>query len=200
MKKENKMVFFGAIVLSIAMITASAGVIAATYEDFETNVNVVKIKSTPTIESLSVTGVKESFRMNGVIGTDGQITTAEEDELQPAIGMDEGENLLLAYTYEEDVSANNIPWRFSSDGGATYDPGVYYTIEGIESHPAIDYKGHGGNMVGTLQGDPIEMNGASQYLFECTDPTDTGTYNLRYWDWTSYNQRDKDKKPVQRHG
>ena len=64
MKKENKMIFFEAIALSIVMITASAGVIAATYEDFETNVKVVKMKATPEFESLEITEVKEARQIN----------------------------------------------------------------------------------------------------------------------------------------
>ncbi|MFO7678110.1 MAG: hypothetical protein R6V50_07010, partial [Thermoplasmatota archaeon] len=94
-------------------------------------------------------------------------------------------NFLYAYTFEEDITNNNIIWGYSGDGGATWDPGVYFNIEGIESHPAIGYRGEGNKMVGTFQGDPYEADGAIQYVFTCDDPTDTATYSLSSTIWSS---------------
>jgi hypothetical protein len=185
MNKRNNKVYFGAIVLSIALITASAGVLAATNEDFENNVKVVDMQPHRTHESLAITGVLEAVPMPRMIGADGQITSGEEEEIEPAIGMDGSTNFLLAHTREDDVTENTIPWRFSDDGGANWDPGVYYEILGIESHPAISYMGDGNRMAGTLQGDPIENDGAIQYSFTCTDPTDSGTYTLSHTIWSS---------------
>ena len=185
MKRNKNIVFFGAIVLSIAMITASAGVIAATYEDFENNVKVVEMESMTFKESLGITGVNEAFQMGKMVGTDGQVTMAEEDELNPAIGMDGAGNFLYAFTTEEDVSSNIVPWGFSNDDGATWNPQLYYEIEGVESHPAISYIGDGNRMVGTMEGDPMEGDGAIQYVFTCDDPIDSASYLLSYTEWAS---------------
>ena len=187
MKKNNKVVFFGAVVLAMMMITASASVIMATgeNENFDKKVKFVIMEATPTTESTEITGTVEHIQNIGILNTDIQVTSAEEDELNPAIGVNPDNEFLLAYTFEEDISSNTIPWRFSNDDGATWDPGVYFEIEGVESHPAISYMGDDNRMVGTLQGDPVEADGAIQYVFTCDDPTDTVTYGLSYTIWSS---------------
>lgn len=185
MNKKNNKVFFGAIVLSIALITASTGVLASTNEDFENNVKVVIMDATPTSESAEITGTLEPIRNIGILETDIQVTNAEEDELNPAIGVNPDDEFLLAYTFEADFDANDIPWRFSIDGGQTWDPGIYYLIEGAESHPAISYMGVGKRFTGTIQGDPIEGDGAHQYRFLCDDPKDSETYEMTHWDWSA---------------
>jgi hypothetical protein len=45
--------------------------------------------------------------------------------------------------------------------------------------------GVGSSISGTIQGDPIEGDGAYQFRFLCTDPTDSNTYELTYWDWAA---------------
>jgi len=194
MKKNNKVVFFGAVVLAMTMITASASVLSMTNEELEKNVKVVKMNATPVSESLEVTGMMEpiSIENYGIMQADIQVTSADEDEYAPAIGVDPYGEYLLAYTYEESHDENHIPWRFSIDGGATWDPGLYYLVVGIESHPAISYMGVEKRFTGTLQGDPDEGDGAHQYRFLCDDPTDTATYELTHWEWSaSYPYADR---------
>jgi hypothetical protein len=197
MKKRNKIIYFGAVVLSIIMITASASVLSTTNVKFEKNVKIVKTNATPMTESLEATRTIEFITIEnenyGTRQVDIQVTDLEEDELEPAIGWDPDGEYLLAYTYEEDIGENHIPWRFSIDGGATWDPGVTYPdILGIESHPAISYAGVEKKFSGTIQGDPDEGDGAYQFRFMCDDPTDSLTYSMTYWDWSaSYPYSDR---------
>ena len=194
MKKKNNKMILWAVVFCIAMITASASVTMATgeNENFDKKVKFVIMDATPTSESAEITGTVEPIRNIGILDTDIQVTSAEEDELNPAIGVNPDDEFLLAYTFEEDFSANNIPWRFSIDGGQTWDPGIHYLIEGIESHPAISYMGVGKRFAGTIQGDPVEGDGAHQYRFLCDDPTDSETYEMTHWDWSaSYPYADR---------
>ena len=184
MKKRNKIVYFGAVVLSIAMITASASIVAVTNEEFEKNVKIIKMNGTPLSDSLEVTNVIQFEKIEPSRNGDTQVTSMEEDEFEPAIGVDPDGELLLAYTFEEDMITYNIPWRFSIDGGQTWDPGLQYVIEGVESHPAISYMGVDKRFTGTIQGDPDEGNGAHQYRFLCDDPTDLDTYKMTHWDWS----------------
>jgi len=185
MKRNRKVVYFGAVVLVISLITASASVIVATSENFEEGVKVITIDDTPVSEALELTGTIESTPCSGVRAISVQITDSPEDEYEPAIGRDITGNFLLAYTFEEDPQSNLVPWRFSIDDGQTWDPGLTYIIEGIESHPAIDYRGSGKKFTGTLQGDPVEGDGAIQHTFMCEDVTNTDTYQMTYIEWAS---------------
>lgn len=192
MSWKNKIAFFGAVVLSIAMIAASISINAEIQAPFENKVKIVKSEATPVYESLETTGVIEPQIIKPVMPADIQVTFTEEDEFEPAIGVDPDEEYLMAYTYEEDISENIVPWTFSVDGGQTWDPGIYYDIFGTESHPAISYRGTEKLFTGTLACDPVEVNGAIQYTFMCTDPTDSNTYELTYIEWgSSYPYSDR---------
>jgi hypothetical protein len=185
MKRKNKLVYFGAVVLSIVMISTSATVIMATKgNEIDTGkVKAIFMDVTPTTESIDLTNSLEAQRRPAVLDTDVQVTSEAEDEYEAALGVDPDKDMLLAYTFEEDVTSNIIPWRFSTDQGQTWDPGVYYDIVGTESHPAIDYQGTGKKLAGTLACDPLEVNGAIQYTFLCDDPTNPDTYGLTYIEW-----------------
>ena len=185
MKKKNKAKYFGAVVLSLAMIVASASINADTKENLENEIKIIKGEATPEFDCLQATGQVEYKVMKQMEGTDVKVTTSEDDEIEPAIGIDPDDEYLLAYTTEVDFTVNDIVWTFSTDEGQTWDPGIYYQIDGIESHPAISYMGVDKSFTGTIQGDPIEGNGAYQFRFLCTDPTDTDTYEMTHWDWSA---------------
>lgn len=194
MKKKNNKMILGAVVLCIAMITASASVTMATgeNENFDKKVKFVIMEATPTTESAEITGTVEPIRNIGILNTDIQVTSAEEDELNPAIGVNPDEEYLMAYTFEQDITENIVPWTFSIDGGQTWDPGIYYEVLGIESHPAISYRGTEKLFAGTMACDPDEVSGAIQYTFMCSDPTDSGTYELTFIEWgASYPYYDR---------
>jgi hypothetical protein len=193
MKRGKKIVYFGAVVLSIAMIAASSSIIAVTDIGIEKNVNLKKIDATPSSDSLEVIGEVEFVKLPPILNGDTQVIATEDDEIEPAIGINPDEEYLLGYTLEEDIMENSFHLTFSIDGGQTWDPGVYYPdIIGVESHPAISYTGIGKRFTGTIQGDPDEGDGAYQYRFLCDDPTDYETYELTHWDWAaSYPYKDR---------
>jgi hypothetical protein len=190
MKGRKNIVYLGAVVLGLLLIIPAVNALEAEQKSVEKTVPVIHQQATSEKEQLTISGIKTAQRLPSTptirpLSTDVQVTNTLETENNPAIGADPAGDLLLAYTYYEDITSTKIPWGYSTDGGQTFDPGVYYDIVGIESHPAIDYQGTGKKCVGTLKGDPIESNGAIQYLFNCTDLTNYDTYSLIYWDWSA---------------
>jgi hypothetical protein len=172
------------------MIVSTINVIGTEQESQKSTVSIVHKHATPAHDQLAVTKIDKAIRVDEAqnlqtLGIDTQVTSAPETENNPAIGAVPTGELLDSYTYAIDVSTNNVIWDFSLDGGQTWDGGVYYEIEGIESHPAIDYWGTGKKAVGTMQGDPMTANGADQHTFTCTDITVTDTYSLSTTSWGS---------------
>ena len=191
MKRKNVVIYFGAIIIGILMLTTSASVISVDNKEIEKKVQFKKISAIPCIESLEITGVKEGKISHKIKPIDTQVTSSEEDEYTPAISIDGSGDLFLSYTEKESILSSTIYYIFSTDSGETWSDAVFYDIEGTESNSVIDYVGSGKHFAGTLQGPPGVSDGALQYVFECTDLTDPETYSLRYWDWTSYPYRDR---------
>jgi hypothetical protein len=196
MKKAKKAIYLGVVLaIAVTMVLPASAVINGTSgknnrSSPESVVKVVEIETTPITESMEVTGAKSLVR-HRAMPTSIQVTDNPEDEFSPVIGVDADGDMLLAYTFEEDIFTTQIPWRFSTDNGETWSDGVAYNIEGGEGYPAVDYRGSGKKFCGTLQ-DPINSDGSLQYLFTCDDPTDPETYRLTYWDWAaSYPYRDR---------
>lgn len=181
--RRNKIAFFGAVVLCIALIASSFSINAEPQVNVENKVKIVKSHAIPEYDLLETTGVLEYQIRNKVMAGDIQITIDENNQYAPAIGVDPANEYLLAFTHEVDFSENDVPWTFSTDGGSSWDPGVYYEILGVESHPAISYRGTEKFFTGTIGCDPLEANGAIQHTFMCSDPTDTETYELTYIEW-----------------
>jgi len=123
--------------------------------------------------------------------TDIEIAMTENPETHPTLAMDAENEIFGAYALQESFFEQNVYYTFSSDGGAIWEDMRYYDIEGIEDYPAIDYYGSGKTFVGTFKPDPAESDGALQYLLRVDDPTDTETWSLVAWDWTSYPYRDR---------
>jgi hypothetical protein len=184
-KKNKKLILIGAVVLCAMLITASTTVIALPNKEMKPTLKIVEMQPHRISESMQRSEILEAVHIPQILGDITQVTSSEENELQPAIGRDGSKNFLYAYTYEEDITNNNIFWGNSNDDGATWDPGVYFNIEGIESYPAISYQGDGNRMAGTFQGDPYESDGAIQYVFTCSDPMDASTYSLSSTIWSS---------------
>ncbi|MBN1280296.1 MAG: hypothetical protein JXA00_01460 [Candidatus Thermoplasmatota archaeon] len=190
MKGRKKTTYFGAVILGLVLLTTSVSVLGTDETTTTSSVPVTYHEGVVREESIPLSTVHPmqmlSSQNPGGRGTDIQVTVTPEVDNNPTIAAEPLGALLLAYTHEVDITENNVVYGFSTDGGQTFDPGIYYNLLGTESHPALDYRGVGTQIVGTMQCDPIESNGAIQYLFQCTDILDYNTYELRSWDWTSY--------------
>jgi hypothetical protein len=190
MKGRKKVVYLGAVVIGLLLIVPTFNVLGTEEKSIKKSVSVVHLNATPTNEMLPVTKTTKALPINdeqsiGTRGTDIQVTSTTETDNNPAIGAVPTGELLVSYTHVVDVSSNDVVWDFSLDGGQTWDGGVYYLIDGAESHPAIDYWGTGRKAVGTMEGDFYSNNGADQHTFKCTDITDTNTYELSTTEWGS---------------
>jgi len=191
MKGRKNGIYLWAVVLGLLLIAPSITAIRTEQTSYGQSVPLVHRQVASQKDHLTISDRKTALpcsqgQHTGTLDTDVQVTNAAETENNPAIVADPFGDLLLAYTYYEDVTSTYIPWRFSTDNGHSFDPGAYFTIVGTESHPKIDYRGSGKQCVGTLQGDSVEGNGAIQYLFNCSNITDTAGYNLIYWDWSGH--------------
>ena len=188
MKGRKKVIYLGAVVLGLLLIVPTINVLGTGQESLKKTVSVVHKNATPTHEMLTASETNEALCFNdaqntGTRETDIQVTTAPETENNPAIGAVPTGELLISYTSVVDVSTNDVIWDFSIDEGQTWDGGVYYLIDGAESHPAIDYWGTGKKACGTMACDPVLNNGADQHTFKCTDITDTNTYEMSTTSW-----------------
>jgi len=125
------------------------------------------------------------------------VASTEAPEYHPAISKDPVAGTLLgAYALETDSMNADIYFTFSTDNGQTWDPGAFIQIEGKEDYPALEYWGRGTTFFGTFCPDQNDAMGSAQYLFEADDPTDITTWQLISWDWTTYNQRDKESPDI----
>ncbi len=105
------------------------------------------------------------------------------DQLHPAFDRAGATHMAAYFDYDFD----QILWTFSTTDGPPYDPGVYYEIGG--DYPSIKLW-EGTTFFGTFVTDYLDLNGGATYLFKTTNPSDSGTYELTYWDWSSYGWSD----------
>ena len=124
------------------------------------------------------------------------VAFSENTEKHPSLGSDGGNLLFAAYTLQTDILNSNILYIYSTDNGATWQEGGYFNLEGAYDYPAIDYWGTGTTFVGTFAPDPSDCDGSAQYVLRVDDPTDTTTWSLVYWDWTDYDQRDRESPDI----
>lgn len=188
MKGRNKGMYLGAVVLGLLLIVPTITVLGTRSDLSKKPIALLEQKAAPMHDEMPVSEIHSFSRYDaaqstGRVGTDIQVTAASETENNPAIGAVPSGELLISYTKAIDGSENNVIWDFSVDKGQTWDGGLFYIIEGTESHPAIDYWGTGKKAVGTMKGDPYVNDGANQHVFYCTDVTDTNTYKSKTWNW-----------------
>ena len=189
MTGRKKGIYVGAVVLGLLLIVPTIGALGTEAENEKNKVIIVNTHATPMHDELQISQLQSSMRGKDEqtikpLGVDVQVTTASEDENNPAIGVVPTGELLISYTSVIDLSTNDVIWDYSTDGGQTFTgDGFHYLIDGAESHPAIDYWGSGKKAVGTLQGDFYSNNGADQHTFKCTDVTNTDTYELSTITW-----------------
>lgn len=154
--------------------------------------NVVNVRTVPTKMTVEPMEVSQSPQVISLAVTaSDQVTANAEDEFAPAICAASDNTMFLAYTFQQDIFSSDIPWRYSLDGGTTWSDGVYYDIEGGEMYPAVDWRGTDRKFCGTFQ-DPINGDGANQYVFLAEDITDPETYSMPYTEWSgSFPYRDR---------
>lgn len=123
------------------------------------------------------------------------VAETEDDEFHPTVAIDNSGNLFGAYTLKRSIIESNIIYTFSNNQGETWDES-YYEFEGVLDYPAVDYWGSGNTFVGTFLADPNEADGCAQYRLIVGDPTNEETWSLVMWDWTTYNQRDRESPDI----
>ncbi len=111
-----------------------------------------------------------------------QVTSGPEDEVHPAIGRNIGGEIVTAW---EDPAIDEVVWTYSVDDGVTFDPGIYWDLDGMSTYPSIDYWGQDSRFFGTLVPSYDFLDGAPTTLMECTDLLDYETWTLSYWDWSA---------------
>lgn len=197
MKRRKEVIYLGAVILGLLLIFPTVNVLGTEQETLKKTMTVVHKNTTPTHELLTASETNKAVRVNdvqqkGPLGTDVQVSTTAETDHQAAIGAVPTKELLVSFTHVIDVSTHDVIWDFSTDEGQTWAGGVYFLVDGAESHPAIDYWGTGKKCVGTMMGDPLIDNGADQWVFYCTDLTDTESYTMKSWNWAaSYPYSDR---------
>ena len=156
---------------------------------FDSSVQVKNVATRMTVEPLQKSTTPAMLPV--ALTASDQITSNPEDEYSPVVAGAPDGTTLLSYTFRLDLLTSDIPWRYSTDGGQTWSDGVRYEIEGGEQNPAVDWRGGERKFCGTFQ-DPINGDGANQYMFLAEDITDPETYSMPYIEWAgSYPYRDR---------
>ena len=116
------------------------------------------------------------------------IANSEDEEVSPAIESCSGENFLVAYADQPDITTSNVVLVISTDGGATWDPHPISPAAGnYETDPAIAYRENGNMAVAAWGLDPTEY-AAGHWLILLDDITDSSTWTGGYYTWSeSYN-------------
>jgi len=178
--KNMKKTYIWAITLVIAglMIASAVSIPAATVETKTSSVVVEKLDMEKQTMQMALTGEKELKQMPMPLDTNPAFAF-EDDQLHPGFGRSFGGTHMAAY---RDEAQSNVIFTFSADDGVSYDPGVYYDTN--SDYPSIKLWG-GERFFGTMVPNYEDCSGAAAYVFETTDPTDSGNYALTYWDWSS---------------
>jgi len=190
MNKKNILISILSVVLTIILLISSSNVITASNEEIEEKFIVIKKEVKEFSDPMIVTKIAK-LNENTVLPTNVPITSALEDEFLPTIGNSQDGTLGFAYTYQTDFFTSEIPWFYSTDDANSWEGGVVWTIEGIQTGATIDYTGSDKYFVGSLQ-DPINDDGANQWLFDMVDISDSETWGGSAWSWAaSYPYRDR---------
>jgi hypothetical protein len=186
------------VVCMLLIATALIPVIGATGS---TSTNYPKIKATPMMVTNAPVPISAPTQTNQLSVTSCPSTAfagipvaaTENPEYHPTIArLPFTQTIAAAYALQTDLAESNIIWTFSEDNGDTWDSGVFYNIEGLDEYPAIQYWGKDSTFIGTFKPDINDAEGSTQYLLTMTDLTDPNSYSLLSWDWTSYNQYEKE--------
>ena len=144
--------------------------------------NVLPVKSKPIFGSLNI-----------------PVADSPEDELHPMVAIDRSGLLFGGYTKYVSILESDIYYTISDDGGDTWE-GInikdIWSVEGVLDFAALDYWGSGNTFVGTFRPSPDDNDGATQYVMRAEDPSDTETWSLTYYAWTSFMHRDKESPDI----
>lgn len=151
----------------------------------------IDVKETTIIKPIKARGHEHLLAVEGkeiknalkmvTLPTNIPVANTEDTEFHPTIASS-GSIFFAGYTYAPSIIEQYIYMAVSLDGGETFVPAGYWNIEGALDYPSFDHWG-GNTFYGTFMPDP---NTAYMYLMEIMDITDTGTWGLVYWDWSSY--------------
>jgi hypothetical protein len=177
--------------LAIAMVIATTLVISnvssVQVSENSEEINELKVKKSDLVaQTVSVPTQTLNVPLMQVEGTTsrGEVAFGEAGhQLHPAFDRAGASHMAAYYDFDLDI----IIWTFTTTDGPPYDPGVYYDIGG--DYPSIKMW-EGTTFFGTFVTDYLDLNGGSTYLFKTTDPSNTGVYELTYWDWSSYGWSD----------
>ena len=188
MRSMKKATYVCAITLVIAGLVITSAAAYAPLSTMSTptgSKNLTVVKSNEKPQRLSMNAMQiENFEIIPRTLDANPAFEGAGDQVHPAFGRTMTGTHMAAY---RDGDMEQIIWTFSTDDGNTYDPGVYYDVGG--DYPSIKLWDES-RFFGTFVTDPQDLNGGPTYLFECTDPADTETYSLVYWDWSSYGWHD----------
>jgi len=113
--------------------------------------------------------------------------------LHPAFGGSPGGTLLRGYDYYENGTGPGLVWwQSSTDNGATWSTACRFFLEGQlngGSHPSVDYRDSGTEFFGTHVSPPGFLGGGGVVLFKFGDPTDPGTWEGFWSDFSDNGWR-----------
>jgi len=182
--------------LLVGIVLVMAGLASANFFVAEKKeVNISMISQEYTIKAIKAKGHEHLLRVEGKeiknafrpIAKPMNIPVAntEDTEYHPTIASS-GTTLFAGYAYSTSLLEQDIYMVLSTDGGQTFTPAGYWTVEGVEDYPSFDHWG-GNTYYGTFMPDP---NTPYTYLMRINDITDTATWELVYYDWSSYGWYD----------
>ena len=181
MKKTK---YIWAITLVIAgLVIASAASIPASTTPKTSGLKIEKSDQVPQMLQVQ-TQVVDTYNYRPQTLDTNPVFAFEDDQLHPAFGRTISGLHMAAY---RDEGQSQIIWTYSADDGETYYSGVYYDMGG--DYPSIKLW-DGTRCHGTHVTDPMDLSGGPTYLFTCADPTETGSYEMIYWDWSQNGWHD----------
>jgi hypothetical protein len=124
------------------------------------------------------------------------VAATESPEYRPAVAQEPGGYHLGAYILQTDTAEADTYFTVSLDDGTSWADTVYVSVEGMEDYPAVAYWGKEKTFLGTFQPDANDFDGSAQYLLRADDLAAPDTWTLVYWDWSTYNQRDKESPDI----
>jgi len=113
------------------------------------------------------------------------VANSTEDEFHPTIATNPS-FYFVGYTRAPSFVERNIYMIVSTDGGNTFEDPHFWDLEGVQDYPSFDHW-RDNTFYGTFMPDP---DNTYVYLMSIEDISDIGTWNLYYYDWSSYGWYD----------